>query len=470
MKTQVLLILILSTALFSRPQFEDYFENKTLRVDYYHTGKAGEDIFSLDQVYEEGEWPGTRDNLINNLNLGLYEAQIYDAATRELVFNYGFSSIFGEWQTTSEAIDGIYRTMHETVRLPFPKKPIDLVIAKRDTNNDFVKLWSTSIDPHSRFVNRERKQYPYKVKKIVDNGLPFEKVDLLILADGYSKKERKKFRRDVKRYTDVLFASAPFDRRKDDFNVWIIEVISDDSGIDQPRKNIWKDNSLGSTFNSFDIERYVLTFENRRIRDIASMVPYDALYILFNTPRYGGGGIYNSIATCYTGQPENTPDWWSDYVFVHEFGHSFAGLADEYYSSDVAYNDMYPLHLEPWEPNITTLQINNMPKWQNLLAPDIEIPTPWSKATYDSLSRARRSLNKSDENYEQKRHELDEKMREMRQASEFENVVGCFEGAGYASEGIYRPAIDCRMFSKSLVGFCPVCEKAIEEVIDYYAK
>jgi hypothetical protein len=358
--------------------------------------------------------------------------------------------------------------MHETVRIPFPKKSIKFVITKRDDNNNFIELWTTTIDPHSRFVNREKKQFPYNVEKVVDNGLPFEKVDVLILGDGYAKKDQKKFRKDVQRYTDVLFSSTPFDKRKKDFNIWTIEVISNDSGIDEPRKNIWTDNTLGASFNSFDVERYVLSLENRRIRDIASLVPYDAIYILFNTPRYGGGGIYNSIATCYTGTPDETPDWWSDYVFVHEFGHSFAGLADEYYSSDVAYNDMYPVHLEPWEPNITTLQMDGQPKWEKYLSNGVAIPTDWGKAAYDSLAQARRTLDRSNKNYAETRDAIDEQMNGMLEAKEFENIVGCFEGAGYSSEGVYRPSLNCRMFSKSLVEFCPVCEKSIERVIDYY--
>lgn len=468
MKNGVTLFLFVALVVSAQPQFDNYFENKTLRIDYFHTGTAEQEIFSLDQVYEEGEWPGTRKNLVNTLNLGLYEAQVYDVETSELLYNHGFCSIWGEWQTTGEAINGISRTMQETVRIPFPQKNIRFVITKRDDKNNFVELWSTTIDPHSRFVNREKKQYPYKVEKVLDNGLPFEKVDLLIIGDGYTKKEQKKFQRDVKRYTDVLFSSAPFDKRKNDFNVWSIEVTSNDSGIDEPRKNIWTDNTLGAEFNTFDVERYVLSLENRRIRDIASLVPYDAIYIVFNTPRYGGGGIYNCMATCYTGKPDDAPDWWSDYVFVHEFGHSFAGLADEYYSSDVAYNDMYPVHLEPWEPNITTMQNNGQPKWEKYLTPNVAIPTDWGKAKYDSLGKARRALDRSDENYVEQRDALDQQLNDMLEAKAFENVVGCFEGAGYASEGIYRPSVNCRMFSKSLVEFCPVCEKSIERVINYY--
>lgn len=466
----VLLIVWIISSVASAIEFEEYFENRTLRVDYFHTGTASQDIFSLDQVYIEGEWPGTRHHLVNDLNLGLYEAQVYDVATGELIFNYGFNSIFGEWQTTQEAIDGIHRTLHETVRCPLPKKDIRFSIAKRTRSNEFDILWSTEISPGSRFVNREHKQFSYRVKKLIDHGPAAENVDLLILGDGYRKQDRKKFRRDVKRYTEVLFDSAPFDRLQDAFNVWTIEVISPDSGIDEPRSSIWKHNILGSTFNSFDVERYVLSFDNATIRDIASMVPYDAIYILFNTPRYGGGGIYNTLATCYTGTLENQPDWWSDYVFVHEFGHSFAGLADEYYTSDVAYNEMYPLDVEPWEPNITTLNVNSRPKWDKSIDDFLTVPTPWQKVKYDSLTRASRTLNRFAEDYKEKRGQLDQEIDLILNTDEFVGKVGCFEGGGYASEGIYRPSVNCRMFSKSLTEFCPICQETIVRVINYYTE
>jgi len=470
MKLATLILFLLSFGAAGEIIFDHYFENKTMRVDYFHTGTAAEEIISLDQVYEEGEWPGTRTRLQNPIDAGLYKFAAFDQESGELIFAQGYNSIFGEWQTTTDAINGIYTTMHETVRLPWPQKPIKLVISRRNRTNTFQELWSIEIDPSSRFVNRERIKYPFEIDKIIDNGAPKDKVDLLIIGDGYTKEEMTKFRNDVDRYTSVLFAAAPFDRRKNDFNVWTISAISQDSGIDQPRKNEWRRTVLGCRFNTFDLARYVLSLHNKDIRDVASLAPYDAIYILFNQPRYGGGGIYNCMATCYTGTPEGTPDWWSDYVFVHEFGHSFAGLADEYYTSDVAYNDMYPVDVEPWEPNITTLNHNGGPKWADQLTPGIAIPTPWEKAEYDSLTRVRRRLQKNTPNYKQKRQALDDQLEAILNNPELKNKTGCFQGGGYASEGVYRPSLNCRMFSKSLVEFCPVCESAIDKMIDYYCK
>ncbi len=440
--------------------YDQFFTDKTLRVDYIHTGTAEDEFFSIDQIYQEGEWPGNRVNIVDTLNYGLYLAKIYDLATNQLIYSYGYSSIFGEWQTTDEALDGVYKSLHETVRLPLPQKPIQFVIAKRNNENVFTDLYSTTIDPNSRFVNREPKPTRFKVRKIINNGDPATHVDLLILGDGYGKQDRRKFRRDVKRYVDVLFETEPFKSRRGDFNVWAIDVVSPESGIDEPRKNIWRRTAMDVSFNSLDLPRYVLSLNNKAIRDIAAAAPYDHLYLLFNSSRYGGGGIYHSIATCHTGAEGDDPGWWSDYVFVHEFGHSFAGLGDEYYSSQVAYNDFYPSDVEPWEPNITNL-VNFDEKWKSLLPDSAAIPTPWAKAEYDSLARAAYSVP------DKQRPAVRAQMESILHAPQFDDVVGVFQGAGYSSEGMYRPAADCRMFSKSMQPFCPVCRQAIERKIDF---
>lgn len=454
---------------YAEDEYQNYFTNKTLRIDYFHTGNSTQEFFSIDQIYQEQVWPGSKINLIDTLNLGFYCAKIYDAQSMEIIFSHGYCSIFGEWQTTSEAQSGTFQTMHETVRLPFPKNKIVFSISKRDKENKFVELYSITIDPLSRFINHEVKSYPFRIDKILFNGDSEKKVDILLLGDGYTKKEIKKFRRDVQRYTKALFDAEPFKSRIDDFNVWAIESISEESGIDQPRKNIWKDNLLGARYNALDLPRYVLSRSNKVIRDVASLVPYDTIFLLINSPRYGGGGIYNFQATCYTGTENDEPDWWSDYVFVHEFGHLFAGLADEYYNSTVAYNEMYPTNIEPWEPNITTLNAPHGAKWYSELKTDVNIPTFWEKAQYDSLVNQRYGLDKADSAYSAKRAKLDDLINAILFADN-SKIVGCYEGAGYASEGIYRPAINCRMFSKSLYDFCPVCEKAINQVIDFYCK
>ncbi len=463
----LMLLIVCSSAWSQSPAtYSRYFGDKTMRVDYFHTGTAKDEFFSLDQAYEEGAWPGGKTNLIDTLNLGEYMLKVFDLKSNQLIFSRGYATVFGEWQTTEEARNGIYRTFHETVRFPFPKRTVQVVVAARNEQNLFVDKFYTVVEPDSRFVNREQKKYSFAVKPFLKNGEPEKKVDLLIIGDGYTQEDVGKFREDVSRYTQMLFKNKPFNERKKDFNIWTIEVISQDSGIDDPRENKWRQTALDASYNAFDSQRYVLTFSNKEVRNISAVAPYDYIYILVNTSRYGGGAIFNCFATCYTGSQNSEPEWWSDYVFVHEFGHLFAGLADEYYTSDVSYLDFYPQNVEPWEPNITRLLDVNHPKWAEWLRPDTPIPTPWAKVEHDSLTAVSQKLLRSDPNEKDKSDRIRKQIQNLLHSGA--NLVGCFEGAGYASKGIYRPAIDCKMFSKTVGPFCPVCEKAIERMIDFH--
>jgi hypothetical protein len=280
----------------------------------------------------------------------------------------------------------------------------------------------------------------------------------------------EKFRNDAEHFNTVMFTTRPFARRKKDFNVWTIEVPSDDSGIDVPDKNVWKRNALGTMYNTFGSARYVLTTHNRTVRDIAAAAPYDFLCILINDTRYGGGGIYNLYATTYTKERVAGQEWQMDYVYVHEFGHSFGGLGDEYYSSSTAYNEFYPPGVEPWEPNVTALLDRGSVKWKSSLTPGTPVPTSWEKSAYDSIEALRGKLDRLAPDYYQKREPLHRASMEILKSSPLAGTVGAFEGAGYATTGLYRPAIDCRMFPLSTVDFDPVCSGAIERVIDCYTK
>ena len=222
-------------------------------------------------------------------------------------------------------------------------------------------------------------------------------------------------------------------------------------------------------YNTFQSARYVLTESNKEMRDIASAVPYDFLHILVNDDRYGGGGIYNLYATCYTKTDKPGMEWQMDYVYVHEFGHSFAGLGDEYYSSQVSYNDFYQKGVEPWEPNITTLLDKNNVKWKQFTEASTPFPTPWEKAQYDSLGKERGKLDRLASDYYEKRKPLYDAEQKILKSTKYAGKVGAFEGAGYVSRGLYRPSIDCRMFSLSLVDFDPVCTDAINRMIDFYS-
>ena len=451
--------------------FADVFIPKTMRVDYFHTGTKGTETLSLDAVYEEGQWSGSKLNLIDTLNLGEYQVAVYDTALTMLLFTRGFSTMFAEWQTTDEALSGTYRTIHETVRIPYPRQSVKVVISRRDKQLRFQEIWSTVIDPNSPVqVHHEKHSSDFHVEKFIDNGDPATKVDLVLVGDGYAKKDIAKFHRDVKHFTDVFFSVSPYKERKKDFNVWVIDVVSDESGIDKPDKNIWKNNALGTMYNTFGSARYILTTENRKLRDILSAVSYDFISIFVNDNRYGGGGIYNLYNTCYMQTDKKGMEWQMDYVYVHEFGHSFGGLGDEYYTSQVSYNDMYPKGIEPWEPNITALTDPEHIKWASLMEQGTPVPTPWEKSSYDSLAGIARKFDRLAPDYYQKREPIWRAEKNILETTKYAGKVGAFEGAGYADKGLFRPAADCRMFSLSLVGFDPVCSAALSRVIDFYSK
>jgi hypothetical protein len=305
---------------------------------------------------------------------------------------------------------------------------------------------------------------------VMVNGPTDKKVDILILGDGYAKNDIEKFRKDAKHFTEQLFSYQPFKKHKNDFNIRAMEVISDDSGIDMPDQNVWKHTALGTMYNTFGSARYVLTEENRAMRDIADTAPYDFITILVNDNRYGGGGIFNLYTTCFTKPAKAGQEWEMDYVYVHEFGHCFGGLGDEYYSSQVSYVDFYPKGVEPWEPNVTRTNTKENLKWRNVTLLDTPIPTPWQKAKYDSIETLRGKLDRLASDYYDKREGLLKSGKEILKDPKWIGIVGAFEGSGYTSKDMYRPAIDCKMFTFNPVDFDPVCAAAIERMIEMYIK
>lgn len=447
--------LLIINVVFAGPrlEFDDYFYNKTMRIDYYQTGDHENTIISLDEVKEEPIWAGSLTNLIDDMNLGDHIVKVYDLKSDKLIFTKSFNSIFSEYQSTNDAINGIFKTYSNTMLIPYPKEKIRFTISSRDESNNFKEEFSTIIDPTSRFINHDSNRYKYDLKSLLKNGNPNEKVDILVLPEGYTKKEMKYFIKDMKKMFAVFFDSPPLKEAKDKFNVWYLETPSKESGIDDPRKGIFVNTVYDLTFNTLDIDRYVQGFNNKVTHDIAANAPYDQIYFIMNTGKYGGGGIFNYCAISYSPSKNKNPDWWPGYVFVHEFGHSFAGLADEYYSSEVAFNDLYPQGVEPWESNITTLTNPENVKWKHLIDEDIEIPTYWDQDKYDKIPRR---------NWE-------ERYNYLRRQSGW-GKIGVFEGAGYARKGVYRSYLDCRMFSKSMTPFCPVCQDAVKKMIQFYAE
>ncbi len=469
----LLSVLIIVTSLnASAQQYDEFFTDNTMRVDYYHTGTKGQESMALDKGYLEGPWPGSKTQLIDRLNRGDYLLRVFDFGTNAPIYSHGYSTMFNEWQTTGEALNGVVRTFSETVRFPFPGQRVIVSISRRDESVApgeklaFREVFSTTIDPNNPTeVNRENRGKRFSTVDVVNNGSTASKVDIVILGDGYAKGDMDKFRRDAKHFTDVLLNTRPFKEHRSDFNIRAVEVVSEESGIDKPDKNIWKNTALNSMYNTFGSARYVLIDDNRSLRDIAGTVPYDYITILINDDRYGGGGIYNLYTTTYTKNDSPGQEWQMDYVYVHEFGHCFAGLGDEYYSSQVSYNEFYPEGTEPWEPNITGNISRASLKWRSFVSDTAPIPTQWDKSKYDSLEALRGKLDRLAPDYYQKRDPLMKQEEEILKRSKYAGKVGAFEGAGYVSTGLYRPSLDCRMFSLSLTGFDPVCAAAIEDVI-----
>jgi len=449
--------------------FDDDFTGATLRVDYYHAGTAGEEHLALDRVRLEGPWPGSRARLIDTTNLGQYLLEVADRSTNALLYTRGFGAIFGEWETTEEALGGAWRAIPAAVRFPEPRRPFQLRIRKRAPDQSFREVWSVTIDPASRFVDRARLPAG-KSWTIQESGDAASKVDLVVLGDGYAAADEAKFRADAERLTAALWSHEPFAARRSDFNVRAVFTAASESGITRPRSGEFRATPLGARYNTFDSERYVLTLDDRAWRDRAAVVPYEFVLMLVNERQYGGGGIFNVYSTAAVGSS------YAAYLAVHEFGHHFAGLGDEYYTSPTAYADLLDVAVEPWEPNVTALLDPARLKWADLASQAIALPTPWDKAAFEERSRefqARRQELREGGAPEDQLERLFDEEREWsegllkRQAHA--GRVGAFEGASYRATGLYRPSADCIMFTRDRVGFCPVCRRAIERVIDLYA-
>jgi hypothetical protein len=451
--------------------FDSRFTGRTLRFDYFHGGTAKEEHVSLDKLRLEGDWPGSRVHLLDDSNLGKYLFEVIDPATNRSEWTRGFSSIYGEWETTGEASAGTWRTFHESVRFPEPRGRVQLVLKKRGGDGAFREIFSAVIDPASRFVDRSPVIATGKVWPVIESGPPAVKVDLLVLGDGYTSRERDKFHADVRRLTAALFATEPYKSHRSDFNVRAIDLPSPASGVTDPRTATWRRSPLGLAYNAFDSERYMLTFADEAVREAAAQAPYDALILISNSRKYGGGGIFNLWNTAAADSAE------SAYLLVHEFGHSFAGLGDEYYTSQVSYQNFNPAGTEPWEPNVTALLDPHHPKWGDLVAAGTPVPTPWNQEAYDktvlAFEKTRRELrekNAPEEQMEALFEEIRRTTTPMLRAEPYFGKVGAFQGAAYEAKGLYRPEVDCIMFSRNPKSFCAVCARAIERVIRMYAE
>ena len=438
---------------------------RTLRVDYFHSGNAGSESFSLDRVVREPlAWAGNPRRPLDHNPRGKYVFEVTPVNSDAPVFSRSFSSIYGEWETTGEA-RRTNRTFHESVRFPEPDGPFLLSISRRNPDNDFEQIWAIELDPSDYLVRDEPPAHAGDVVAIQQSGDPQEKVDLLLLGDGYTEAEHDAFIVRARELTEILFSTAPFSERRDDFNVWALAPAARQSGISRPSTGIYRDSPIGASYDAFRSERYVLTYENAAMRRIASSAPYDAIEILTNSATYGGGGIFGLYSTAAANSE------WAGYLFVHEFAHHFAGLADEYYTSSVAYEDPEEIR-EPYEANVTALLDPAKLKWRHLVSADTPLPTPWPKERYEAHSLAYQEIRGDMRSRNAPEAEMNALFRDNQTtveslfaAAPHSDAPGAFEGAMYQAKGYYRSEMNCIMFTRT-EHFCRVCADAIDTVID----
>ncbi|PKP22150.1 MAG: peptidase M64 [Bacteroidetes bacterium HGW-Bacteroidetes-21] len=417
---KVFFVISILLSLDSFATYDDFFSSASLRVEYTIAGnKTSQEIFL--HALKKGEfWAGPRKNMTDTFNYGHYRVMVYDSLSNKMLYLKGFSSLFREWQDTPEA-EVMKRSWNEVLIIPYPLKTIKLVIERRDKANIFQPLFSCFINPAKDKISEDKSLLTsFEIQK---KGNPSEKVDLVFIPDGYTQAEMKKFREDANRFAGYLFQTHPFIDNKENFNVYGVELPSPESGTDIPGDNVWKNTALNSSFYTFEMERYLNVFDMWALYDAISGLPSDQVFVIVNSSKYGGSGIFNYYAICSSDNPA------SEYVVVHEFGHAFGGLGDEYYDKSVTWSDYYPLNVEPWEPNLTTL-IAFDKKWKNMLVNGVAVPTP------SSLTNAA--------------------------------TLGVYEGGGYSAKGVYRPMMDCTMKTNKPDNFCPVCRAAIQRMIDFY--
>ncbi len=413
--------LLLLLAVTASAQFSNYFYNKSLRMDYYHSGNDTSEFYTFDELIEEPYWGGSHVNLADTFNYGNYYVKVFAVKNDSLLYSRGYSSLFREWQTTEEA-KKISRSFSESVVIPYPKEKVRIELYSRNWNGAFNKKFEYLFDTADYFVKHDhRKQYP--AFDVLVNGDPAEKVDVVILPEGYTEEEMGLFINDCKKFVSDFFTFAPYNHNKDKFNFRAVLAPSKQSGTDIPKDTVWKNTILNTSYYTFDSERYLMTMDDKSVRDLAANAPYDQIYILVNSKKYGGGAIYNYYNVSVNSNRQAAK------ILIHEFGHGFAGLADEYYNDATSYGEFYNLNIEPWEPNITTLKHFDK-KWKHLVKRRTPIPTPATP--------------------------------------KFKKKVGAFEGGGYEPKGMYRPMQDCLMKTFKGNRFCPACAEAIQKMIDFY--
>lgn len=402
--------------------YSDYFTNKTLRVDYLFTGNAKNQSICLDELSELPSWAGRHHHLSELPLKGNGQIIVRDLSSKQCIYQTSFSSLFQEWLETDEA-KSVTKGFENTFLLPYPLQPIEIEIALYDAHQRKRSSMKHVVMPNDILIHKKGLTHVTPYKYLVRSGDEKDCIDVAILAEGYTPKEMDIFYNDAAIACESLFSHEPFKSMKERFNIVAVASPSSDSGVSAPKQGLWKQTAFSSHFDTFYSDRYLTTSRVKAIHDALAGIPYEHIIILANTEQYGGGGIYNSYTLTTAHHPKFRP------VVVHEFGHSFGGLADEYFYEEDVMNDVYPSTVEPWEQNITT-RIDFSSKWQDMLQKETPLPTP----------------------------EI--------QKDKF--PVGVYEGAAYSAKGIYRPAFDCRMRTNEYPTFCPVCQRALKRMINFY--
>lgn len=406
------LYVVLFTSLSLHAQdFKTFFLDKTLRIDYIFSGNANEQHIALDELYQEPHWYGKQRRLAEVPVEGNGQITVRDHHSGQVIYRNSFSTLFQEWLSYDEA-RAQTRSFENVFLIPMPRDSVDVTVDLRNNRRQVTASLTHLIAPNDILIRHagERNVTPYYILQQAEDTARC--IHVAYVAEGYTPQEMGIFREDARKAMSYLFSYEPFKGMRGRFQIVAVEAPSQESGTSEPRKGIWKNTALHSHFDTFYSDRYLTTLKLKDLHDRLAGIPYEHIIVLVNTDKYGGGGILNSYNLSMTHYPAFRP------VVVHEFGHSFAGLADEY-----AYDNepipMYPYDIEPWEKNITT-KVNFKGKWENLIGKCPE--------------------------------------------------AGFYEGAGYSLKHVYRAFPDCRMRTNTYPDFCPACQQAIRQVIDFYTR
>lgn len=425
MKKHILFLLCLIAVASTRAQvFADHFADKTLRVDYIFNGNASGQAICMDGLSALPTWAGRKHHLAELPLQGNGQIVMRNAASGKTIYTTSFSSLFQEWLETDEARN-VTKGFENTFLLPYPLQPVEIEITLLDPRRNVRASMKHIVHPNDVLIEQKGNSHITPHKYLLHNDSPEKCIDVAILAEGYTLQEIQTFYEDADIACKSIFDHEPFKSMKKRFNVVAVASPSTDSGVSVPRLNEWKHTAFGSHFSTFYSDRYLTTSRVKAIHDALAGIPYEHIIILANTEEYGGGGIYNSYTLTTAHHPMFRP------VVVHEFGHSFGGLADEYFYDNDVMTDTYPLDIEPWEQNIST-QVDFAAKWKDMLSENTPVPTPAEVS----------------ENY----------------------PTGVYEGGGYSAKGIFRPAENCRMRTNEYPAFCPVCQRALRRIIEFYTE